>query len=172
MFSLFRFLPRRGLTNLFFDYWNQETPSNVDRVLGGAMVLRKKALEQVGLFDESYFIYAEEVDLCYRMKKMKWQVSPIPGAKIYHYHEQSSLQNMKTITFHRIKSDFIFFKKFYPFYQVVILRLIQFFGASLKSLFWLMIFLFHSNKGELAKNKLLGYTKVLLSNFTYSKSLL
>jgi hypothetical protein len=172
MFSLFRFLPRTVLTNFFFDdYPNNRVPEMVDRVLGGAMVLRKKALDEVGLFDEAYFIYAEEVDLCYRMRKKGWTVAPIPNTKIYHFHEQSSLQDIKTTTFYKLKSDFIFFNKFYPFYQVVLLRFIQFLGTSLRSVFWLMLYLFSSKNRQFSKNKLSGYIKVLLSNFNYSKSL-
>jgi hypothetical protein len=173
MFSLFRFLPRTVLTNYFFDdYPINRIPETVDRVLGGAMVLRKKALDEVGLFDEAYFMYAEEVDLCYRIEKKGWAVAPIPNTKVYHFHEQSSLQDVKTTTFHKLKSDFIFFNKFYPFYQVVLLRFIQFLGTSFRSIFWLVLYLFSSKNRQLSKNKFLGYIKVLLFNFSYSKSLI
>jgi len=173
MFSLFRVLPRTALTNYFFDdYPNSRVPETVDRVLGGAMVLRGKALDEVGLFDEAYFMYAEEVDLCFRMKKKGWVVAPIPNTKIYHFHEQSSLQDIKTTTFHKLKSDFIFFETFYPFYQVVLFRFIQFLGAFFKSLFWLILYLFSSKNRHLSESKLSGYIKTLLSNFNYSKSLI
>ena len=172
MFSLFRFLPRTVLTDCFFDdYPDERIPETVDRVLGGAMVLRKKALNEIGLFDEAYFMYTEEVDLCFRMKKKGWAVAPIPDTKVYHFHKQSSLQNVASATFHQFKSDFIFFKKFYPSHQVLLLRFIQFLGASFRFIFWLIQYLFFYDNRKLSKNKLVGYMKVLLSNFNYSKSL-
>lgn len=67
-FLLYSFLPRNSLTApLFFDYLRQNEP--VERVCGGGMVVRKKALEQVGLFDDSFFLYYEDEDLCYRSKQ-------------------------------------------------------------------------------------------------------
>lgn len=74
MFSLFRVLPRNRLTQSFFwNYPHKNVPQNVDRVLGGAIVIRKKALEEVGQMDESYFLYGEDMDLCYRMKRERME---------------------------------------------------------------------------------------------------
>lgn len=172
MLSLFRILPRNRLTQKFFwEYVNNNIAGTVDRVLGGAMVLRKETLEHIGVFDQAYFMYAEELDLCYRAKQMGWEVSTIPNTEIIHYHQQSSLKNIRKTTFHKFKSDFIFFKRFYPGYKIIFFRMMQFWGIFFRLLTWWGIYLFNPSKKTLAEEKLSGYVKLLFSNFDYSKSL-
>ncbi|UCB51985.1 MAG: glycosyltransferase family 2 protein [Candidatus Zixiibacteriota bacterium] len=173
MLSLFRILPRSRLTQEFFwEYPDDNIARPVDRVLGAAMVLRKEAVEQIGLFDERYFMYAEELDLCYRARQGGWEVYPIPDTEVIHYHQQSSLQNVRKTTFHTFKSDFLFFKKFFPQHKVALLRLMQFCAISLRLMTWSAVYLFSSTKRTFAKEKLFGYVKLLLSNFDYSESIL
>ena len=52
--------------------------------IGGAMVLRKKTLQEVGLFDPDYIIFSEDVDLCYRMRKRGYKTVYVPNAVIWH----------------------------------------------------------------------------------------
>jgi GT2 family glycosyltransferase len=58
---------------------------NVDWITGAIMLVREEAIESVGSFDESFFLYAEEVDWCYRMKKAGWQVIYYPKASFIHH---------------------------------------------------------------------------------------
>lgn len=58
----------------------------VDWITGAVLLLRKKALDQVGLFDERFFLYFEDEDLCARMWRGGWKVVYIPLAKAYHAH--------------------------------------------------------------------------------------
>jgi len=173
MFSLFRILPRIQLTQRFFwEYLDNSITGHVDVVSGGAMVLRKEKVEEIGLFDETYFMYAEEIDLCYRSSQKGWEVSTIPNTKIIHYHQQSSLQNIKVTTFHNMRSDFLFFRKFHPSYKVILIRIIQFLGILFRLSTWVAIYLLKPCKRAVAKKKAKGYFELLLSNFDYSKSLL
>jgi GT2 family glycosyltransferase len=172
MLSFFRILPINRFTqNFFWEYKDNNISGKVDRVLGGAMVVRKETVEQVGGFDEAYFMYSEELDLCYRARQVGWEVSTIPHTEIIHYHMQSGLQNIREITFHSFKSDFIFFKKFYPANKLTLIRIMQLCGIFFRLLTWGGIYLFAPAKKTLAKEKFLGYTKLLFSNFDYSKSL-
>jgi len=172
MFSLFRLLPLNRLTQKFFwEYKDNKVSGSVDRVLGGAMVLSKKMVDQIGSFDEAYFMHSEELDLCYRARLTGWKVSTIPGTEIIHYHMQSGVQNLRNITFHSFKSDFIFFKKFYPVYKVILIRIMQFLGIFFRTMAWGGIYLFPYSKKYYAKEKFLSYLKLLFSNFDYSKSL-
>ncbi len=56
----------------------------VDWVSGACFMTRRSAFEQVGGFDESYFMYAEEVDLCWRLGRSGWQVAYAPTAEVIH----------------------------------------------------------------------------------------
>lgn len=56
----------------------------VDWVSGACFLVRRSAFEQVGGFDESYFMYAEDVDLCWRLGRVGWQVLYLPSAEVTH----------------------------------------------------------------------------------------
>jgi N-acetylglucosaminyl-diphospho-decaprenol L-rhamnosyltransferase len=62
----------------------------VDWVMGAALVLRRKALDEVGLFDEEFFLYSEEVDLQFRLRQAGWEVHYFPGAMVVHHESQFS----------------------------------------------------------------------------------
>ena len=59
-------------------------PRRVDWVTGAALFLRREALEQVGLFDDEFFLYSEEVDLQLRLRRAGWQVEYFPTVTIVH----------------------------------------------------------------------------------------
>jgi N-acetylglucosaminyl-diphospho-decaprenol L-rhamnosyltransferase len=64
----------------------------VDWVMGAALVLRREALEEVGLFDEEFFLYSEEVDLQLRLRQAGWEVHYFPGATVVHHESQFSAE--------------------------------------------------------------------------------
>jgi N-acetylglucosaminyl-diphospho-decaprenol L-rhamnosyltransferase len=72
--------------------WNLDMPREVDSVSGACLLLRRTALDQVGLLDEDYFFYSEEVDLCYRLRRAGWRIYWTPQAQVVHYGGQSSRQ--------------------------------------------------------------------------------
>jgi GT2 family glycosyltransferase len=62
----------------------------VDAITGAFFLTRKSILEKVGLFDEDYFMYAEDIDLCYRIKKAGFKVMYIPTVSVLHHKGVSS----------------------------------------------------------------------------------
>lgn len=69
----------------------QQMAIPVDYVVGACLLIRREAFEDIGGFDENYFMYAEEVDLCFRMKRKGWEVWYQPQAEIYHRGAGSSV---------------------------------------------------------------------------------
>jgi GT2 family glycosyltransferase len=63
---------------------------DVDWVMGAAIMLRREALEQVGLFDEQFFIYSEETDLCRRLEDAGWRTQYMPTVTVVHHESQFS----------------------------------------------------------------------------------
>ncbi len=59
-------------------------PIEVDSVIGACMIVRKEAMDEVGAFDEDYFIFLEETDWCFRMNKKGWKVFHVPDAEVFH----------------------------------------------------------------------------------------
>jgi GT2 family glycosyltransferase len=93
MMGLSRLFPksrRFGRYNL--TYLPPDVTTEVDSVVGAFMLIRGEALAQVGLLDERYFMYAEDLDLCYRIKQRGWQVWYNAAVTVLHYKGQSSRQ--------------------------------------------------------------------------------
>ena len=63
---------------------------DVDWVSGACFLVRRDAFEQVGGFDESYFMYLEEVDLCWRLARAGWKVTYAPDAEVTHLQGRST----------------------------------------------------------------------------------
>ncbi len=72
-----------------FDYSKQ---ANVEQLMGAAILLRREVLEKTGTFDERYFMYYEDVDLCYRIRQAGWQIAFSPQTSIIHLGGRSSGQ--------------------------------------------------------------------------------
>lgn len=65
-------------------------PRAVDWVMGAALVLRRDALDEAGLFDEDFFLYSEEVDLQTRLRRAGWDVHYLPSVTVVHHESQFS----------------------------------------------------------------------------------
>ena len=61
----------------------------VDWVVGAALLVRSEAVREVGLSDDDYFLFSEEVDWCYRFRRAGWKVLYYPGARVTHVGETS-----------------------------------------------------------------------------------
>jgi GT2 family glycosyltransferase len=72
--------------------WDDTRLRRVDTVLGACLIVRRAALERVGLLDERFFIYSEEVDLCTRMRSAGWHVYWVPGIEVMHRGAESTRQ--------------------------------------------------------------------------------
>lgn len=68
----------------------RDIAESVDWLMGSALAIRREALEQVGLFDERFFMYFEDVDWCRRAWEAGWEAHYVPQAQVIHYHQQQS----------------------------------------------------------------------------------
>lgn len=98
---------------MMFD-WDHNEVREVEWVLGSCMMVRRKAIEQVGMLDENFVLYFEDQDWCYRMWKHGWKVYYVPQAQMIHYYQRrSAKQFLNVSTWTHIKSMLYFFKKHY-----------------------------------------------------------
>jgi len=84
-------------------YQNPDEPHEVDAVSGAFLMIRRKVVEDIGLLDERFFMYGEELDWCLRAKRAGWAVMYYPGAQIIHYKGESTKYNSRraALEFHR-----------------------------------------------------------------------
>ncbi|MCD6289061.1 MAG: glycosyltransferase family 2 protein [Anaerolineae bacterium] len=89
-------------------------PFPVDFVLGASMMVRAEAIRQVGLLDEGYFMYAEEMDWCRRFYAAGWSVYCAPAARVIHHEGQSARQFRDRMYVALWRSRYRFFHRYYP----------------------------------------------------------
>ena len=85
---------------------------SVDYITGADLMLRKEALDKAGLFDERFFMYSEEAELQYRIKKSGYEIFINPKAKITHLHNKSP-KKRENMYFEFLKSKYLYFKLCY-----------------------------------------------------------
>ncbi|NLE99960.1 MAG: glycosyltransferase family 2 protein, partial [Anaerolineales bacterium] len=84
--------PRRILEHYHALDLTDDRPVDVDWVRGAALLARRQAVEQIGLLDERFFMYSEELDWCRRFRDAGWRVVYFPAAQVVHYEGKSSEQ--------------------------------------------------------------------------------
>lgn len=120
-----------GLAQIFFDFfplhhrlldsrlngrylraqYEAGQPFPVDHPLGAALMVRGDTLAQIGGFDERYFMYCEEIDLCRRIKKAGWEIYCVPAAEVVHLVGQSTKQFRDTMFVALWRSRFLMFEQ-------------------------------------------------------------
>ena len=86
-------------------------PFVVDHPLGAALMVRGQALAQVGGFDQRFFMYCEEIDLCRRIWQAGWEIWAVPAAEIVHLVGQSTGQFREEMFVALWRSRFLMFEK-------------------------------------------------------------
>jgi len=88
-----------------------KTIQEVDWISGACLLVRRKAFEQTQGFDENFFLYYEDIDLCYRIKKDGWKTAVVPQARVFHEGGAStSSLSLKSRYFYR-ESQIYFYRK-------------------------------------------------------------
>jgi len=84
----------RGASRPLMDAAGHPIPSliAVDWLSGACVLLKRSAVEQVGLFDEGYWLYTEEVDWCFRARAAGWGIAFEPGVRVIHIRQAASRQ--------------------------------------------------------------------------------
>lgn len=73
-------------------WFKHDQEIEVDQPMGAALAVRREVMDQVGMFDERYFMYFDEVDWCYRIKQAGWKIKFFPQVSIIHHWAQSTKQ--------------------------------------------------------------------------------
>ena len=104
----------------------------IDHPLGACMTVRRAALPEVGLLDESFFLYCEEVDWCWRFKQAGWHVVHCPEVLAIHHEGQSTRQRRGEMLVQLYRSRYRLYAKHRPDWQQWVLRWLVRLGAASK----------------------------------------
>ena len=130
-----------GLSKIFFKnkyfgkynltYLNENDIHSIDCISGSCMLFPKDVVNKIGLLDETFFMYGEDIDFCYRLKKFGYQIIYNPHTSIIHYKGESGKNAPFDLINIFYKALFKFYKKYeneYPsskFINILILTSIQ-----------------------------------------------
>jgi GT2 family glycosyltransferase len=119
-----RLLPRNPLSKKYLQKdLDRIRIAEVDWVSGSCLFARRKMLEQIGLLDESFFMFCEDVDLCLRAEKSGWKVFYFPFLTVTHKIGGSTSRNPLRAKLEHHRSMYYFFKKHYrpnPFFRFLV----------------------------------------------------
>jgi GT2 family glycosyltransferase len=111
-----------------------EEMKSVDWIGSACLMLRREALDQVGLLDENYFIYGDEADLQYRLKQAGWEIYFLPSAHTIHYGGRSMNRWSRRKLVYRGKIRF--YQKHYGGFKTAALRVMLVILSLLKMIPW------------------------------------
>lgn len=113
--------------------WQGRQPFEVDMLLGAALMIRGKAIAQIGLMDEGYFMYVEELDWCRALRKAGWQSEVVPTSVVIHYGGQSTSQFRDRMFVALWRSRLRYYQKWHSPAYVWLVRLLLRAGMAWKS---------------------------------------
>ena len=103
---------------LFFDFHLHEQPLparaiEVEAISGALMLVRRSAVDDVGIWDEAYFLHCEDLDWCMRFRQREWTILFVPDAPVVHYLGHSSKTRPFFVEWHKHKGMIRFYNKFF-----------------------------------------------------------
>ncbi|SFM24890.1 hypothetical protein SAMN05421863_101911 [Nitrosomonas communis] len=113
LYRLAKYWPR-----LFFDFHLHqhplpEKPIEVEAISGAMMLVRREAMEKVGVWDEGYFLHCEDLDWCMRFRQRGWKIIFVPDVQILHYKGVCSQTRPIFVAWHKHRGMIRFYKKFF-----------------------------------------------------------
>ncbi|MDP3920808.1 MAG: glycosyltransferase family 2 protein [Candidatus Omnitrophota bacterium] len=108
------------------DYFEEKYSGSsvLDWVSGSCLMIRRDVLHDIGLLDERYFMYFEDIDLCTRARRRGWYVHYFPQTSIVHYGGQSVKRNLLAALIAYRLSQAYFARKYYGFFGLLAVRLL------------------------------------------------
>jgi GT2 family glycosyltransferase len=158
-----KFLKSKSLES----YWDHNSSREVDHVTGACMMVKKEAIDKIGILDEAFFLYNEEVEWSYRFKQAGYKSVFLPTSNIIHLFGHSTGQRVQkqavnNLLVERYRGMFYFFQKHYGVINLFLLRILVFEGFTLRILFSFISSFFISNeRNRLKKIERASMRKIL-----------
>jgi len=117
-----KLFPNNPISRRFFlKDWDKKTERQIDVVPGTSFMIKKKVFDDIGGFDENFFLFFEEADLCKRLNIKGYQDYSVPDAKIIHF-EGESTKKRNDIEEIFNKSKFYYFRKWHGLFGAIIVH--------------------------------------------------
>src|SRR4030095_9516933 len=134
----------------FFDFIDQNIsagiPFKVDWVIGSCLMVRKKIFDDIGGFDEAFFLFEEETEWQYRMNRRGWVTYMVPAAKVLHNHHSSVSKIGKIFVYYQeFRSRIIFDRKRFKGIKYLLRVVLIEMGLGLRVIFFLLRSIFNKS---------------------------
>ncbi len=134
--------------------WAHDAPRDVDFLSGACLLVRRAAVEQIGGFDEDFFMYAEETDWQRRMRDEGWRIAFVPAAVVTHLGGGSGAGERARINRHFFDSLDHYERKHHGRLGLISLRLAMAAGGAARAAAWSAIYLLRPRRREAAAAKI------------------
>ncbi len=114
----------------------------IDCLTGAFMFMRAEALDEVGFLDETFFMYGEDIDLCFRIKKAGWKIVYYGESKITHLKGASSKKQKNKLIYEFYRAMYIYYKKHHADESSIIINIIVYIGIAVLCILKLFLNLF------------------------------
>ncbi len=160
------FFPNNKIFGYYtMSYWNYNDTRDIDVLSGSFIMLRRQIMQTVGLFDENFFMYGEDIDLCYRIKKAKWRIVFVSNAEIIHYGEKSAMQTHNgEIEVESLWSKYYYFKKNKGKMYAHAYRVILIFIYTFWYIIWLILYIMSSPQKRQIRKSIKNKRKLFICN--------
>jgi GT2 family glycosyltransferase len=160
--ALDSFFPNsRVFTGYSMRNWDQNCDRSVDILTGCFWLIRKEALSRVGLLDESFFMYGEDMDWCRRFWNQNWQVMFVSAAEAIHYGGGSSANAPVRFYIERQRADLQYWRKHHSALATACFFLISCLQITLRIAGYSLVYLFNKPQRQTCRDKLRRSTACL-----------
>ena len=145
-------------------------PIEVDVLSGACMVVRREVLETVGLLDEEYYLYCEDIDWSLRIKQAGWQIYYVPHISVTHLGNQTISKTRVRGRIEEYRSLVRYFRKFRAVGSITLafIRLVRVISLLERMLLWGFLYL-HPDKRETARQNIRACWEVIMWHFAREK---
>lgn len=141
--------------------WDHHHPRQVNVLQGACLLVRRKAIDEIGMLDPGFFMYNEETDLCYRLYRARWMLYWIPESLITHFGGQSTQQAAAAMFLRLYESKTIFMRKHYGNSLAWLYKLVLFVSSLLRMLGYPILWCLFPQKREIYRLTLQNYVKLI-----------
>lgn len=143
--------------------WETNQPQEVDILGGACLLVRREILDQIGYLDEDFFMYAEEIDLCYRIQRAGWRLYWTPQAEVVHLGGQSTQQVPTEMFLNLYGSNIKYFRKHHGLVAAQIYKLILGIAAFSRLILAPFALLGHGSRRQKRLTLVNRYWRLILS---------
>lgn len=113
-------------------YLGEDEVGEVDALMGAFMMIPRTVIDKIGMLDEEFFMYGEDIDWCYRIKEAGYKIMYYPKEKIIHYKGSSSKKKKAKTTYEFHRAMILFYRKHYNDKYNIFVKVLVYIGVALR----------------------------------------